>query len=283
MSTGPAQFRPAAEEKPAGARWRERVHEWIFEADTPAGKAFDIVLLITIFLSVVAVCLESVSSVALRYGPALRAIEWGFTLLFTAEYVLRLVAVRRPLSYARSFYGIVDLLAILPTYLSFFLAGAQSLLVIRALRLLRVFRVFKLVHFVGESRLLVAALRASAHKITIFLLTVVTIVLIVGALMYVVEGAEHGFTSIPRSIYWAIVTMTTVGYGDLAPHTGTGQVLAALLMIIGYGIIAVPTGIVTVGLARAMRESTNTRACPNCGHEGHADDARFCRRCGAAL
>jgi voltage-gated potassium channel len=277
------RYRSVSEEKPAGARWRERLHEVIFEAETPAGKAFDVALLVLILTSVVAVCLESVAPFRERHGPALRAAEWVFTGLFTIEYGLRLIAVRRPFAYARSFFGVVDLLAILPTYLSALVPGAQSLLVIRALRLLRVFRVFKLVHFVGESRLLVAALRASAHKITIFLFTVLMIVIIVGAAMYVIEGEDSGFTSIPRSIYWAIVTMTTVGYGDIAPASALGQVLASLLMILGYGIIAVPTGIVTVGLAQAIRDAVSTEACPTCGLEGHSDDAVYCRRCGTKL
>jgi voltage-gated potassium channel len=206
-----------------------------------------------------------------------------FTLLFTIEYVLRLVAVRRPWSYARSFLGVIDLLAILPTYLSFAIPGAQSMLVIRAFRLLRIFRVFKMVRFIGESRLLVAALRASARKITIFLFAVMTIVLVMGTLLHLTEGGEAGFTNIPQSVYWAIVTLTTVGYGDIVPQTPLGKMLASILMVMGYGIIAVPAGIVTVGLARVMRESTNTQTCPSCGQEGHADDARYCRKCGSKL
>lgn len=281
--TRPVNSARADEEKPAGMSWRARMHEVIFEADTRMGRAFDVCLLAAIVLSVVAVCLESVASLREAYGPVLRVAEWAFTLAFTVEYALRLAAVRRPWLYARSFLGVVDLLAILPTYLSFLLPGAQSLLVIRALRLLRVFRVFKLVRFVGESRELAAALRASARKIVVFLFTVLTLVLIMGALMYLVEGPARGFTSIPVSVYWAIVTMTTVGFGDIVPATPLGQLLASLLMIMGYGIIAVPTGIVTVGLARVMRESTNTQACPNCGLDGHADDARFCKYCGWKL
>jgi voltage-gated potassium channel len=266
-----------------GNHWRAKLHEVIFEAETPAGKAFDVALLIVIVLSVVAVMLESVPGIRAEYGPALRAIEWIITILFTIEYILRLLSVGHPLRYARSFFGLVDLLAILPTYLSLFIAGTQSLLVIRALRLLRVFRVLKLAHFVGEARMLHAALRASSRKIIVFLGAVLMIVLIVGSLMYLIEGPEHGFTSIPESVYWAIVTMTTVGYGDIAPQTFFGKVLASLVMILGYGIIAVPTGIVTVEVASALKTSTRTDACPECGADDHATDAKFCKYCGAEL
>jgi voltage-gated potassium channel len=262
---------------------RERLHEIIFEADTPAGKAFDVLLLVLIILSVVAVMLESINSVAEKYGDWLRAFEWLVTILFTIEYLLRLYSVGKPARYARSFFGVVDLLAILPTYLSFFIPGAQSLLVIRALRLLRVFRVLKLAHFVGESRVLWSAIRASARKIIVFLGTVLTIVIIVGSMMYLIEGAANGFTSIPVSIYWAIVTMTTVGYGDIAPQTPLGKILASAIMIMGYGIIAVPTGIVTVELAGASRKGFNTRACPDCGVARHDLDAVHCKYCGGKL
>jgi voltage-gated potassium channel len=263
--------------------WRERLHEIIFEAETPAGKAFDVALLVCIVASVATVLLESVASIRAQYGTLLRALEWGFTILFTVEYVLRLVCVRRPLRYALSFFGLVDLLAIVPTYLSVFVAGAQSLIVIRALRLLRIFRVLKLAHFVGEARMLRAALQASMRKIIVFLGTVVTIVLIVGSLMYLVEGEASGFTSIPQSMYWAIVTLTTVGYGDIAPQTVVGKLLASVVMILGYGIIAVPTGIVTVELAHARRAPITTEACRDCGKGGHDSDADFCKFCGARL
>ncbi len=263
--------------------WRYKMHEVIFEADTRAGKAFDIGLLVCIVGSVVAVVLESVASIATRYGPTLRAVEWVITGLFTVEYLLRLLSVRRRLRYARSFFGIVDLLAILPTYLSVILPGTQSLAVIRALRLLRVFRVLKLGYFVREATGLQVALRASARKIIVFLLGVVTTVLIVGAMMYLIEGAASGFTSIPVSVYWAIVTMTTVGYGDIAPQTPIGQFLASIVMILGYGIIAVPTGIVSVELAAARRSPVSTQACPGCGAGGHDADARHCKHCGARL
>ncbi len=259
------------------------MHEVIFEADTPTGKAFDVSLLLAIILSVVAVLLESVAEIRAQYGPILRAVEWFFTILFTIEYVLRLASVGKPMRYAVSFFGIVDLLAIVPTYLSFFIVGGQSLLVIRALRLLRVFRVLKLAHFLGEAHLLYAALRESSRKIVVFLGGVLTIVLIVGAVMYLIEGPETGFTSIPQSVYWAIVTMTTVGYGDLAPQTVTGKLLASVVMILGYGIIAVPTGIVSVEIASSLKKATNTQACTECGKEGHATDANYCKYCGAEL
>ncbi|RME67898.1 MAG: ion transporter [Verrucomicrobia bacterium] len=265
------------------ADWRGRLHEVIFEADTRAGKVFDIALLACIGLSVLAVCLESVRAIRIQYGAELRWAEWVFTTLFAVEYILRLVSVRRPWRYAVSFYGIVDLLAILPTYASVFVEGTQSLLVIRALRLLRVFRVLKLAQFVTEARMLRAALLASSRKILIFLGAVLVVMLIAGAAMYLIEGEENGFTSIPRGIYWAVVTMTTVGYGDLTPHTVAGQVLSSLLMILGYGIIAVPTGIVSVSMAQTLRDATHTQACPDCGRDGHANDAEFCKYCGAKL
>lgn len=259
------------------------MHEVIFEADTPAGKAFDVALLVAIVLSVMAVSLESVAPVRAAFGRELRVAEWVFTVLFTVEYILRLICVGRPIRYAASFFGVVDLLAILPTYLSLFIPGSQSLLVIRALRLLRVFRVFKLAHLVSQAEILMTALRASRGKITVFLGTVMTVVMIVGAAMYLIEGEANGFTSIPRSVYWAIVTMTTVGYGDIAPQTVPGQVLAAVLMVLGYGVIAVPTGIVSVELASAERHHVTTQSCPECAAEGHDHDARFCKICGAPL
>jgi voltage-gated potassium channel len=262
---------------------QERIHEIIFEADTPAGKTFDVVLMVLIILSVVAVMLESTTVVAERYGPWLRAFEWIVTIVFTIEYLLRLYCVRKPARYARSFFGVVDLLAILPTYLSLIIPGAQSLLVIRALRLLRVFRVLKLAQFVGEARELNAALRASARKIIVFLGAVLTIVIIVGSMMYLIEGEASGFTSIPVSIYWAIVTMTTVGYGDIAPQTALGKILASAIMIMGYGIIAVPTGIVSVELAGVVKKRIITQACPDCGVGGHDHDAVHCKFCGAKL
>jgi len=262
--------------------WRVRLHEVIFEADTPAGKAFDVLLIVSILASVLAVTLDSMAGIRQQYGSQLLAAEWFFTLLFTVEYLLRLLCVGRPAKYARSFFGIVDLLAVLPTYLSLLLPGSQYLLVIRILRILRIFRVFKLVQFVSEARFLMQALRASARKIAVFLFTVLTLVIVFGALMYLVEGDTKGFTSIPRSIYWTIVTLTTVGYGDISPQTGIGQALASVIMILGYGIIAVPTGIVTVEMTRASSRIT-TQSCPECGAEGHDHDAVHCKFCGARL
>jgi voltage-gated potassium channel len=230
------------------------------------------------------VLLESVAGIRARWGTELRAAEWLFTGLFTVEYGLRLVSVKRPGRYAGSFFGLVDLLAIVPTYLSLLIAGAQTLIVIRALRLLRVFRVLKLAHFLGEAHHLGLALRASVRKIVVFLGTVLTLVLIVGSLMYLIEGEASGFTSIPEAIYWAIVTLTTVGYGDIAPETFLGRLLASVVMILGYAIIAVPTGIVTVEMAAVRRGGrVSTQACPSCAAEGHDPDARFCKRCGAGL
>jgi voltage-gated potassium channel len=265
------------------AALRDRLHEVIFEADTPAGRAFDTALLIAIVASVVVVMLESVASVHAVAGPWLVALEWCFTVLFSVEYILRLLSVSRPLRYARSFYGVVDLLATLPTYLSLLVPGAQGLLVIRILRLLRIFRVFKLVTYLNESRMLMAALRASGRKISIFLFAILTVVVILGAAMYVVEGPEHGYTSIPTSIYWSIVTLTTVGYGDIVPGTVLGKVIATVMMLLGYGIIAVPTGIVTAEMARIGQGNVTTTACRHCGAEGHQHDAVHCRRCGETL
>ncbi|MEM6645703.1 MAG: ion transporter [Bacteroidota bacterium] len=263
---------------------RQRTHDIIFGADTPAGKAFDVALIIAIVMSVAAVMLESIAHIAADYGPLLRVAEWGFTILFTIEYALRIYAVAKPRTYIFSFFGVVDLLAILPTYLSLLLPGTQYLLVIRLLRILRVFRVLKLVQFLEEAQLLKEALRASSRKITVFMFTVVTLVVIVGSLMYLIESPETGFTSIPRSIYWAIVTLTTVGYGDISPQTDLGQFLASIVMILGYAIIAVPTGIVTVELTRAERESmASARSCSACASTGHAPDAVYCKYCGDEL
>jgi voltage-gated potassium channel len=262
--------------------WRAKAHEIIFEADTPAGRTFDIALIVTILLSVVAVMLESVAPVRARYGSVLRITEWVITIVFTVEYVLRLLCVGQPVRYARSFFGIVDLLAILPTYISVIVPGAQALAVVRVLRILRVFRVLKLVQYVQEARVLRQALKNSGRKILVFLFVVFTIVIMVGALMYLVEGEASGFTSIPIAVYWAVVTLTTVGYGDIAPITALGRFLSALLMIVGYGIIAVPTGIVTTELVRGQRE-VSTRACHECSTEGHDPDARYCKGCGAEL
>lgn len=263
--------------------WRAKAHEIIFEADTPAGRAFDIALIVTILLSVVAVMLESVAPIGARYGSVLRVTEWVITVVFTIEYILRLLCVGQPVRYARSFFGIIDLLAILPTYISFFIPGAQALAVVRVLRILRVFRVLKLVQYVREASVLRQALINSGRKILVFVFVVFTIVIIVGAMMYLVEGEPSGFTSIPISVYWAVVTLTTVGYGDIAPITPLGQFLSALLMIMGYGIIAVPTGIVTTELVRGQQAEMTTQACHECSLEGHDPDAKHCKGCGAKL
>jgi len=255
----------------------------IFEADTPGGKGFDVTLLAVIVLSVVLVMLDSVASIAQRYGSLLAAAEWAITLLFSVEYVLRLLCVPKPSRYARSFLGIVDLLAILPTYASLLLPGSESLLLIRTVRLLRLFRVFKLVRYLAEANVLVTAVRASLPKVIVFMGTVLVMVMIMGSAMYLVEGPANGFTSIPRSVYWAIVTMTTVGYGDLTPQTIPGQMLAALAMLLGYCIIAVPTGIVSAEMIQAKRHPINTRVCNECFSEGHHLSAQFCHDCGSLL
>lgn len=265
------------------AVWRHRLHEIIFEAETPAGKAFDIALLLVILMSIAAVMLESVTSIAEVYGAELRAAEWVFTVLFSIEYILRIIAVGRPSGYIFSFFGIVDLLSLLPTYLSVLIPGAQSLLLVRVLRLLRAFRVLKLTRFVHNADELSLALKASRHKIFVFVSTVLTIVVIVGAIMYLVETPEAGFTSIPMSVYWAVVTLTTVGYGEITPATALGRFLASGLMIIGYGVIAVPTGIVTAELTYLKQGAISTEACPQCSSEGHAAKAKHCKDCGAMM
>jgi voltage-gated potassium channel len=262
---------------------RERVHTVIFEADTPAGKAFDIVSMICILASVAAVVLESMEPIRKIYGDWLRTAEWTFTAIFSADYVARLLVVRRPLTYARSFFGVVDLMSVLPSFLSLLVPGAQSLLVIRALRLLRVFRVLKLAHFLDQANVLTVALRSSRPKILVFLGTIMIVTLIMGSAMYVIEGAASGFTNIPRGVYWAIVTLTTVGYGDLYPQTDLGRLLASVVMVMGYAIIAVPTGIVTAELGAAMRKPISTQACPTCVAQGHDIDARHCKYCGSKL
>lgn len=272
--------------RPPEHSWRTSLYEVIFENDTPTGKVFDIVLLWSIVLSVAAVMLESVKPIRDDYGRILYDVEWGFTILFTIEYAVRIICVRRPWLYIRSFYGVVDLLSILPTYIILFVGGSHAMIVIRALRLLRVFRIFKLMRYVGEASVLMQALRASWPKIAVFLLSVLSIALIVGSLMYLVEGAQPdtGYTSIPTSIYWTIVTMTTVGYGDITPQTVVGKIIASTVMIIGYGIIAVPTGIVTAELSFASyRQRVTTQVCSNCQHEGHDSDAKHCKSCGESL
>lgn len=275
----PLNLRPPASASPA----RRRVYDVVFGHDSRSGRVFDVVLIVAILASVLAIMLESVASIRAEHGSLLRGVEWFFTVVFTVEYGVRLWCVRRPLRYARSFLGIIDLLAFLPTYVSVLLPGGQVLAVVRVLRVLRVFRILKLAQYVGEAHLLGRALRASRYKITIFVLTVLTIVVIVGSLMYLVEGPEAGFTSIPRGVYWGVVTLTTVGFGDITPLTPLGQTLATMVMIMGYGIIAVPTGIVTVELSRASQEIGGQRLCPRCSRTGHDDDAIHCKWCGTAL
>jgi len=263
---------------------KDSVRIVIFEADTPAGKRFDVALIICILLSVLAVMLDSVASIHARYGDWLYRIEWAFTLLFSIEYALRLWCISRTWAYARSFYGLVDLVGIIPTYLSLWLAGSQYFLVVRVIRVLRVFRVLRMVRYVGEAELIAEALLASRRKITVFVASIVALVVIFGSAMFLIEGGSNpNFASIPDSVYWAVTTMTTVGYGDITPLTTPGRILATLIMIMGYGIIAVPTGIVTLELNEANRRRANTKTCPMCSAEGHAHEASFCWRCGANL
>ena len=272
--------RPPDEDRPTDDQpaWKRKLYCIIFESKTPGGRAFDVSLLIAIGLSVTVVMLESVKPVQAEYAILLRDLEWIFTGLFTIEYVARLLCVRRAWQYALSFYGVIDLLAILPSYISLF-TSANYVMVVRVLRLLRVFRVLKLAHFLEETDTLVTALRASRRKIMVFIFTVVAVVIVMGTLMYLIEGEANGFTSIPQSIYWAIVTLTTVGYGDITPHTPIGKLMASLIMVMGYGIIAVPTGIFSMELRHATK-ARDARVCANCETVESDRAARFCRRCG---
>ena len=265
-----------------GSNWRSRLYEIVFESETTAGRAFDLTLIWLIIFSVLTVILESVKSIRVNHGELLFAAEWVFTILFTTEYLLRLVSVKRPLRYILSFYGLVDLLAIVPSYISLLVPGTQYLLAIRIIRLLRIFRILKLSAYVSEARTITDALKASRRKISVFLAGVLSIVVVAGTLMYVIEGEQNGFTDIPTSIYWAIVTLTTVGYGDLSPKTALGKTIASFIMIMGYAIIAVPTGIVTAEFARGGK-SASTHVCPECHAEGHDTDASHCKYCGAEL
>jgi len=278
--------------------WRAKIHEVIYEADTVAGKLFDIILLVIIIVSIALVMLESVPALGSKYAYEFLAMEWVVTIFFSIEYILRIISIKKPWKYILSFYGIIDLLSTLPLYIGLFLSGYSSLLSIRSLRLLRIFRILKITKFVGESNKLKRAIRASAPKIFVFLFAVIVVSIIFGTLMYIVEGADSGFVSIPVSIYWCIVTLTTVGFGDIAPVTPLGQLIAAFIMIMGYGIIAVPTGIVsaefTAGSFKTtkpqqpqvqVQESnrTNTQVCRNCLENKHLDDATFCHACGHTL
>ena len=263
---------------------RDKLRIIIFEADTKAGRRFDVTLIGMILLSVLTVMLDSVPQINAKYGQQLYYAEWFFTLLFTVEYAVRLWCIEHSWGYAKSFYGVVDLLSVLPTYLSLWFPGAQFFLAVRILRVLRVFRVLRMVHYVGEAELIAQALAASRRKIIVFVASVLALMVIFGALMYVVEGGTNpAFASIPHSIYWAVTTMTTVGYGDITPTTPLGQSLASFIMIMGYGIIAVPTGIVTLELNEANRRQANTRTCSDCSAEGHSREASYCWRCGAPL
>lgn len=272
---------PDAAGAPEG--WRARAFEVIFGHDTPAGHNFDLVLIAIILASVLIAVLDSVPALHARYGQAFLIAEWCLTALFTLEYVIRLSIVSRPWRYARSFFGVVDLLAVLPTYLSLLVPGAQSLIVVRVLRVLRVFRILKLAQYLDEARILFNAMQRSWRKIFVFLCGILTIVTVFGATMYVIEGPEHGYTSIPAGMYWAIVTVATVGYGDIAPQTDFGRIVTSLLILIGYGIIAVPTGIYAAELGREIRRGSVGRACVRCGHDELPDEARFCHRCGESL
>lgn len=264
--------------------WKEKLHEIIYESATPAGKLFDVILLCLIVSSIAVVMLDSDAGWHQSHGDFFRKIEWGFTFLFTLEYILRLACIKRPLSYVFSFLGLIDLLSIIPGYLSLFIAGSQSLLVLRALRLLRIFRIFKLTHYLSEMQFLLGAVKGSMKKISIFMMVVLTLVIIMGSVMYVIEGGRNGFHSIAESIYWAIVTITTVGYGDISPTTPMGKFIASVIMLMGYAIIAVPTGIVTTEMALAMRKKEHLdEACKGCGREGHETNAVYCKFCGEKL
>ena len=263
---------------------RAKTYRVIFESEPGWGRRFDAALIAAILGSVIAVMLESVTTVRVQYGPELAVLEWAFTILFSLEYVLRMWCLRKPTAYTFSFFGIVDLLSVVPTYLSLFLPGGQFLAVVRVLRVVRVFRVFKLARYTGEANVLATALRQARYKIVVFLVTVISIVIVVGSLMYVVEGPQAGYTSIPRGMYWAIVTLTTVGFGDITPQTPLGQLLASFVMILGYGIIAVPTGIVTAELAGMPRGSAGAhRTCGECEFVEMDVQSRYCSRCGAPM
>jgi voltage-gated potassium channel len=273
----PDEFEPSSERG-----WRAYWHRIIFRHSRRDERLFDLILIGLILASVLVAMLDSVATIDREWGPILRAAEWAATLVFTVEYILRLMVVKRPWRYARSFYGVIDLLAILPTYLSLVFVGAQHLIVIRVLRILRVFRILKLTQYVGEAGVLITALYASRRKILVFVVTVVLLATVFGAVMYLVEGPENGFTSIPRGIYWAVVTMATVGFGDITPKTGLGQAITMVIIIIGYGIIAVPTGIFTAAMMKGRSEARG-EPCARCGLDDQAADARYCRRCGERL
>ncbi len=263
--------------------WREILHEVIYEADTREGKLFDVVLLVAILVSIFIVMLESVQDIGKQYEQELNTAEWIITILFSVEYIARIICIKKPSKYIFSFYGLIDFFSTIPKYLTLFALSAHSLVALRALRLLRVFRILKLARFIGEGNLLIKSLKASKARISVFLFFVMILCVILGTIMYLVEGGENGFSSIPRSVYWAIVTLTTVGYGDISPHTPLGQFIASIVMILGYAIIAVPTGIITSEMTKINEIDTNTQVCPNCSYEGHDDDASYCNHCGSKL
>ncbi|MEZ4908878.1 MAG: ion transporter [Saprospiraceae bacterium] len=264
--------------------WREKLHRIIYEADTPAGKLFDVVLLILILFSILIIMLETVPSIDSKYHHIFNLIEWIITILFSIEYIARIISIKRTSAYIFSFYGIIDFISTVPMYISLFFIDVHNLMAIRSLRLLRVFRILKLNRFIGESESLMKAMKASRHKISVFLMAVVTLVIIMGTLMYLIEyNQDSGFDSIPKSVYWAIVTLTTVGYGDVAPVTPFGQFIASIIMILGYGIIAVPTGIVGAEISKNRVVHTSTQSCQNCHATDHNDDAIYCYKCGEKL
>lgn len=264
--------------------WKERLHEIIYEADTKEGKLFDIILLVAIIASIVLVMLESIQSIDSKYHDLLNIGEWIITILFTIEYILRIISIKKPLGYIFSFYGIIDLLSTIPKYISFIVVGSQNLIALRALRLLRVFRILKLTRYVGASNRLIVALKASRAKIAVFLFFIVILCTILGTVMYIVEGEANGFTNIPKSIYWTIVTLTTVGFGDITPQTPLGQLIASAIMILGYAIIAIPTGIVSSEMTKSNQElQENTQVCTNCSKDYHKEKAKFCFHCGSLL
>lgn len=274
---------PADDQRPE-AGWRRHAYRIIFENDTTAGRNFDLVLILMILSSVAVVMLDSMASVHVRWGDGFTVLEWGFTLAFTIEYLLRLSCVRHPGRYAFSAFGLIDLLAIAPTYLAFFVPGLEALIDVRVLRLLRIFRILKLAAYVHEYGQLGRAILASRRKIAVFLSFVLLVVLVIGTLMYVIEGPQHGFTSIPVAMYWAVTTVTTVGFGDITPKTDLGRLLASFMMLMGWGTLAVPTGIVSAEfVTQAQREAADRRACPACGARGHPQAARFCHACGEPL
>ena len=269
---------------PSKKNWRYQIFKVIYHADTPAGKWFDILLIGFIILSVLTIILDSVTQLHLDYGQLFSVFEWFFTVVFTLEYILRLISVKKPFGYVFSFFGIVDILSILPTYLSLFIVGAQSLLVIRILRILRIFRILKLVQYTDETEVLMAAIRNSRHKILVFFFFILTVLVIFGSMMYLIEGSENGFTSIPHGIYWAVVTLTTVGYGDIAPQTVLGRTVASFIMLTGFSIIAIPTGIFASEMNKITKRSRKySRRCEPCGLRGHTENAGYCRRCGEEL